>query len=147
MISIETLIKQYGTETYRLDKVLRSIDERDPVAAEEANLISEMISDLRFSMAWMRSGKNPGVRRGIEQTNIYYKNELLEELKSKEMSPAETQKLVYLLLALSRRERQCFLLHSAHGLTYAEISAKLELSRASVQRFVERARNKIQQGI
>lgn len=147
MISIETLIKQYGTETCQLEKFRRSLDGRDPLAAEEAETISGMISDLRFSMEWMRSGRQPGNRRGIEQTNIYYKNELYAELKEKTLSPVEKRNLVLLLLSLSGRERQCFLLHTAHGLTYSDIADRLKVSKATVQKFCSRARDKVGQGI
>ncbi|WP_370872441.1 sigma factor-like helix-turn-helix DNA-binding protein [Paenibacillus zeirhizosphaerae] len=45
--------------------------------------------------------------------------------------------------ALSDRERTCFLLHMAQGLTMQEISSKLVLSRRSVQVYITRAKDKI----
>lgn len=148
MISIEELIKQYSSEAHNLEKMRKKLlNGKTPIEQEEAETISEMLSDLRFSMEWMRVGRRPGQRRGIDKKNIYYQQELYAQLKNEPLNRDELKKLVFLLLSLSYRERQCYLLFNAHNLTYAEISVKLDLSRSTVQKFVERARNKVQQGI
>ncbi|MNC60468.1 putative RNA polymerase sigma factor FecI [compost metagenome] len=59
------------------------------------------------------------------------------------MTDTERLKMVEALLALSDRERTCFLLHMAQGLTLQEISHKLGVSKRSVQQYVDRAKEKI----
>ncbi|MNW11288.1 positive control sigma-like factor [compost metagenome] len=61
------------------------------------------------------------------------------------MGEAERLKLVDALLSLSDRERTCFLLHMAQGLTLLEISGKLNLSKNTVRMYVDRAKGKIKQ--
>ncbi|MNB80566.1 positive control sigma-like factor [compost metagenome] len=61
------------------------------------------------------------------------------------MTDAERLKMVEALLALSDRERTCFLLHMAQGLTLAAISDKLGVSKNTVRMYVDRAKIKISQ--
>ena len=48
-----------------------------------------------------------------------------------------------ILLCLSHRERQCYLLHMAEGWSLQEIADELKISKSTVQKYVERAKNKI----
>ena len=58
------------------------------------------------------------------------------------LSNDQKRKVVDVLLKLSPRERQCYILHVAYGLSYAEIALEMKVSKASVQKFVERAKVK-----
>ncbi|MFD2703845.1 sigma factor-like helix-turn-helix DNA-binding protein [Paenibacillus shunpengii] len=140
---IETLISQYATETYVLEKYRNSLDPDNPEQSEEAETVSGMISDMRYAMTWLKRGRRPGSRRGVEITDVYRQREIFIKLSGQGMTDAERLKLVEALLALSDRERTCFLLHMAQGLTLQEISHKLNLSKRSVQMYVDRAKVKI----
>jgi len=64
-----------------------------------------------------------------------------------QISEKRKRELARILLRLSERERQCFLLHAVEGLSYAEIAKELKLTRTAVQSYVERAKSKVRQGI
>lgn len=140
---IETLISQYATDSQILDKYRKGLDLDNPQEAEEADKVSEMLSDMRYALTWLKRGRRPGSRRGAEITDVYRQREIYIKLSGQEITDAERLKLVDALLALSDRERTCFLLHMAQGLTLLEISTKLKLSKRTVQDYVNRAKNKI----
>jgi RNA polymerase sigma factor (sigma-70 family) len=140
---IETLICQYATEAHTLERYRDALDLKDPAAAEEAETVSGMLADMRYALTWMRRGRRPGSRRGAERTDVYRQREIYIKLSAREITEAERLRLVDALLSLSDRERTCFLLHMAQGLTLQEISDKLELSKRSVQEYVFRAKGKI----
>lgn len=142
---IETLISQYATDSRALDNYRKSLDLDDPQEKEEAGTVSEMLSDMRYALTWLKRGRRPGSRRGIEITDVYRQREIYIKLSGKEITDAERLRLVDALLALSDRERTCFLLHMAQGLTLLEISSKLNLSRGAAYEYVKRAKAKLKQ--
>lgn len=141
------LIKEYTSGSYQLDKLRQSLDSGSATDKEDSKIVSGMVSDMRYALEWMRHGRRPGNRRGADRTDIYRQRELLEELRPAQIDEAERDKLVRVLLTLTERERTCFLLHMAQGLTFAEIGSNLNLSKASVQTFCKRARDKVQQAM
>ncbi len=146
MNGIQKLIMEYAKGAKDLEKYRGTLDLRIPLDAEEDVIISGMLSDMRYALEWMRKGKRPGNRRGADITDVYRQRELYTELQPMSLTTHDRNKLALILLELSTRERTCFLLHMAHGLTYQEISARLELSKRSIQEYVNRAKSKIQQG-
>ncbi|MBY9082371.1 sigma-70 family RNA polymerase sigma factor [Paenibacillus sp. HN-1] len=142
---IEDLIKQYSTETHTLERYRDSLDTGNTAGAEEAQTVSGMLADMRYALTWMRRGRRPGSRRGAERTDVYRQRAIFVQITGSKMTDTERLKMVEALLALSDRERTCFLLHMAQGLTLQEISHKLGVSRASVQDYVNRAKCKIKQ--
>ncbi|WP_168120968.1 sigma factor-like helix-turn-helix DNA-binding protein [Paenibacillus sp. HB172176] len=144
MSSITKLISEYTAGADQLDKLRLKLGEGSPVEQEDAKLVSGMLSDMRYALEWMKRGRRPGNRRGAERTDIYRQRELLEELRPLQDDEAVRSKLVYVLLLLTERERTCFLLHMAQGMTYDEIAVKLSISRSSVQTFCRRAKDKVQ---
>ncbi|WP_339787104.1 sigma-70 family RNA polymerase sigma factor [Paenibacillus sp. FSL R7-0313] len=142
---IETLISQYATDSRALDNYRKSLDLDDPQEKEEAGTVSEMLSDMRYALTWLKRGRRPGSRRGVEITDVYRQREIYIKLSGQEITDAERLRLVDSLLALSDRERTCFLLHMAQGLTLLEISHKLNLSRGAIYEYVKRAKAKLKQ--
>ncbi|AIQ45606.1 hypothetical protein R70723_06625 [Paenibacillus sp. FSL R7-0273] len=140
---IETLIGQYAAETHVLERYRDTLDLSVPAAAEEAETVSGMLADMRYALTWMRRGRRPGSRRGAERTDVYRQREIYIKLSAREITEAERLRLVDALLSLSDRERTCFLLHMAQGLTLQEISDKLELSKNTVRMYVDRAKHKV----
>lgn len=140
---IETLIGQYAAETHVLERYRDTLDLSTPAAAEEAETVSGMLADMRYALTWMRRGRRPGSRRGAERTDVYRQREIYIKLSAREITEAERLRLVDALLSLSDRERTCFLLHMAQGLTLQEISDKLRLSKNTVRDYVDRAKKKI----
>lgn len=144
MTTMAKLIKEYTSSAYQMDKLRRSLDSGSEADKEDAKIVSGMVSDMRYALEWMRHGRRPGNRRGAERTDIYRQRELLEELRPVQIDDAERDKLVRVLLTLTERERTCFLLHMAQGLTQEQIASILEITRSSVRIFVDRAKAKVQ---
>lgn len=155
---VEKLIKEYNVEKGQLqnyrDKLVPALkrDKFNTTKIDELQNVEDMIGDMNFALNWMRSGRRPGSRRGVDQRGVYKRTELVKAFPGivpdvNELTNEEKRKLVDTLMSLSARERQCFLLFVTGGLTYAEIADKLKVSRTSVQKFVERAKSKVQQGI
>lgn len=142
---ITELITQYSAGIRHLDRYRRSLDRSDPDQADEARTVSGMLSDMRYALDWMRRGRRPGSRRGADRHDIYRRRELLAG--TTELTEDEKRRLIDCVAVMTERELTCWLLHMAHGLTYSQISDRLGVSRASVQRFVERARDKVQRAI
>lgn len=142
---ITELITQYSAGIRHLDRYRRSLDRADPNQDDEARTVSGMLSDMRYALDWMRRGRRPGSRRGAERRDIYRRRELLASAEP--LTEDERQRLIDCVAVMTERELTCWLLHMAHGLTYSQISDRLGVSRASVQRFVERARDKVQRAI
>jgi len=140
-MNISDLIQQYTAGIKYLDQYRRSLDTSDPYAADEAKTVSDMLGDMRYALDWMRRGRRPGSRRGVERHDIYRRRELLASAEP--MTDEERRKLLDCVAVMTERELTCWLLHMAHGLTFAEIGDRLGLSRRTVQQYVERARKKV----
>lgn len=138
---IEKLIDEYSTGVRDLDRYRRSLDRTDPDQDDEARTISGMLSDMRYALDWMRRGRRPGSRKGADRRDIYRRRELLASAVP--LTDEERRKMLDCVAVMTERELTCWLLHMAHGLTYAEIGDRLGLARRTVQQYVERARNKV----
>lgn len=119
---------------------------------QDKNQINSMINDMSFSIDWMKTGRRPGNLRGIDKRSAYQRRALVDmdlfpsldiEPEQREINEEEKESLVNILIDLSHRERQCFLLHQAEGLSYSEIQKELGIGRSTVQKYVERAKEKI----
>jgi len=142
---IAELIVQYSQGIRHLDQYRQSLDRSDPDQADEARTVSGMLSDMRYALDWMRRGRRPGSRRGAERRDIYRRRELLASAEP--LTEEERQSLIDCVAVMTERELTCWLLHMAHGLTQSEIADRLGVTRTSVQQFIIRARDKIQQRI
>jgi RNA polymerase sigma-70 factor (ECF subfamily) len=140
-MSIAALIAEYTAGIKALNRYKKTLDRNDPAAAEEARTVSSMLSDMRYALEWMRRGRRPGSRRGAERHDVYRRRELLA--KTEPLTGEERQRLLDCMAVMTERELTCWLLHMAQGFTYAEIAARLNLSRRTVQQYVERARKKV----
>lgn len=119
----------------------------------EYKIVSGMISDLNYSIDWLKRGRRPGNRRGIERQSIYQRTALLDTTlfpaldlngeKEKPVDEKDKRAMIDILWTLSNRERQCYVLHMSYGMSYNEIAEELSVARGSVQKFVERAKKKV----
>lgn len=142
---VEELIEQYTFGVRDLERYRKSLDRTDLYEAEDAKTVSGMLSDMRYALDWMRRGRRPGSRRGAERRDIYRRRELLASVEP--LTEDERRRLIDCVAVMTERELTCWLLHMAHGLTQNEIADRLGVSRTSVQQFIIRARDKIQQRI
>jgi RNA polymerase sigma factor (sigma-70 family) len=139
-----------GLQAYR-DK-LDSI--RDPSIDDQndAEMVEEIIGDMNFALNWMRTGRRPGSRRGVESKGVYKRTAMLDkrlfpsldlEEKEKVLSDEERRKIADILWKMSERERTCYLLHASYGMSFADIGKELNISKGTVQGYVDRAKKKI----
>jgi len=140
-MNISDLIEQYTAGVRYLSQYHRSLDRSNPDEADESRTVAGMLSDMRYALDWMRRGRRPGSRKGAERRDIYRRRELLASAEP--LTEDERQRLIDCMAVMTERELTCWLLHMAHGLTYAEIGDRLKLSRRTVQQYVERAKQKV----
>lgn len=122
-----------------------------PEDEEEKHVINGMISDMSYALEWMKRGRRPGNLRGIERRSVYQRTALVDMnlFPSLDIEPertiteSEKKRLYEILVNLSDRERQCYLMHMSYGMSYSEIAEALNIARPTVQTFVERAQRKI----
>jgi positive control factor len=119
---------------------------------QDKSQINSMISEMTFALDWMKVGRRPGNMRGIDKRAAYQRRSLVDvellpsldiEPEPRELGESEKQALVNILVDLSHRERQCYLLHMAQGWSMQEIADELNIKKPSVQKFIDRAKNKI----
>ena len=142
---VEELIEQYTSGVRDLERYRKSLDRTDLYEAEDAKTVSGMLSDMRYALDWMRRGRRPGSRKGAERRDIYRRRELLAQVEP--LTEEERRRLIDCVAVMTERELTCWLLHMAHGLTQNEIADKMNISRASVRVYLERAKRKVQEKI
>jgi RNA polymerase sigma factor (sigma-70 family) len=153
---VEKLITEYGDAKQKLEGYKLKLDPLNPLQQEELNTVSGMIADMNYALEWLSSGRRPWTRRGIDSRDAYRRAALMDmdlfpavdfEPDEVEITHERKRQLVNVLLKMSKRERQCYLLHMAQGLSLAEIAKELNVSKASIQTHINRARGKVQQGL
>lgn len=119
--------------------------------------INSMVDSMEFSLEWMETGRQPGTFRGIDRNNAYrpkqYEDmdiipditeQLEEERGSLYMSTEQRRSLLQLFHNFSDRERECFIMYKAEQLSMSQIALKLGVSKATVQVYIRRAKEKVE---
>lgn len=153
---VERLIREYRDGKKALEEYRAKLNREDPADDVEYEIVTGMISDMQYALDWMRRGRRPGNRRGVERQSVYQRTALLDpelfpgldvEPDNRPLTDWEKRKIVDILWSMSARERQCFILHMSYGMSYADIAAELKISKRSVQEYISRAREKIYKNI
>ncbi|OAS21150.1 sigma factor-like helix-turn-helix DNA-binding protein [Paenibacillus oryzisoli] len=153
---VDTLTAQYTKGKSELEAYRKQIDRKDPQGKFEVTVVGGMISDMQYALEWMRKGRRPGSRRGIENSQVYLRHDFMDmdefpsldlEISESSLTDPQKKRILEILLQLSERERQCYILHLAYGRSMAEISVDLGLTKRTVQTFIDRAKAKIQKFI
>lgn len=159
MLWVKERLREYGKGKRTLEKYrAKLIGDNDPDrltdgVQEEVDVVSGMIADMNYAMEWMRSGRRPHSRKGIDKHDAYSKAvlmdmELFPIVKPEEeiaVSIEKKQQLAKILMTLSQRELQCYLLHMAQGMSLAEIGRELKITKRTVQFYIEKAKAKVDQ--
>ena len=124
---------------------------------EDEYKFNSMIDSVGFSLEWMETGRQPGMFRGIDRNNAYrpkqyedmdiipdIADQLEEERESLCMSSEQRKSLLHLFKTFSDRERQCFIMHEAEQMSMQKIALKLGITKATVQVYIKRAREKVE---
>ncbi len=157
MTWVKELQRQYVAGRRKLEKYREKLLAEEPseTVIREMEIVKGMIADMSYAIEWMRSGRQPNSARGADIRDAYKRSVLMDmdlipnappqqESRITEEQKAEVAKL---LLKLSERELQCYLLHISQGLSFSEIGKELKLAKSSVQQFVTRAKAKVAQAI
>lgn len=122
----------------------------------EREIIGGMISDCNYTIDWLRSGRRPGNRRGIERRSMEQRTFPIDPLYLQSyaqpaacgspttLSDSERFRIDEALHTLSEREKQAFIFHVALGFSLAQTAQEMGTSKSTVQKFIERARNKVE---
>ncbi|KZE67034.1 hypothetical protein AWM68_19785 [Fictibacillus phosphorivorans] len=149
---VENIKEEYNLSKKVLEEYREKLDLDNPKNKEEDKIVGEMISDMKYALDWLNRGRRPGNRRGADRRSVYQRTSLMEmdifpdlnlNHSKRFLQDDEKVMIVDVLLELSARERQCYLLHMAQGMSYAAIAEELNLSRRTIQQYVERAKAKI----
>ncbi|SDH70527.1 RNA polymerase sigma-70 factor, ECF subfamily [Aneurinibacillus thermoaerophilus] len=158
---MEQLKKEYSKAINQLRKLRESMDEEQKKA--EGSLIGGMISDLQFALDWMKSGRRPGNRRGVERLAAYQKEKLTDPIllqrycrsipydpyemighkKEDTITLDDKQRLEYAMSTLTAREKEIYLMSRGSGLTHDQIAQYLLISPGTVKTTIHRAEKKI----
>jgi len=155
----DRLIHEYTGGRQELRKYAERIDRDNPIEMQDLKRVNSMIESMSFSLEWMTTGRQPGTFRGVDEKAVYqrrsYENidlipdiaEQLEEndINKKHLFMTREEKLIMadILASFSLRERQCYILHVAQGLSWSKIANELGVSKSMVQQSICRARKKI----
>lgn len=125
----------------------------------EKNALAASVSDLEYSIEWMQTGYPPGYRRPMERRSISQRTKVwdpqwMEHLTAyefefevaevgRQLTREEEWMIEDALRNLSERERQCYVLHHAIGMSMQSIAHEMDIKKGSVQVMLRRADDKI----
>lgn len=156
---INQLIEEYQDGKNKLKDTYNNLNESEKDNSDKI-LINSMLESMEFSLNWMKTGRQPGLEGGIESRSVYQKKlyesmdiipditeGLIEEREKLYLDTKQRELLLKLFNTLSDREKQCFILHEAEQLSMSEIGKKLNVSKTTVQSYINRARKKVEEVI
>lgn len=150
------LIPQYEEGLRELGVMHDNLTDSEYDRIDESQ-INSMIDSMGFSLEWMETGRQPGLYRGVDKRDAYrvkqydemdvipdITEELRKERESFYLSATQKAKLLHLFHSFSDRERQCYVMYEAEQLSMGKIADYLGISKASVQVYIKRAREKVE---
>jgi DNA-directed RNA polymerase specialized sigma24 family protein len=126
---------------------------------EDRKHLADMIADCEFITEWLSTGRRPGSRRGIDRRSVYELTKVWDPEWFEDFIPPVAATAEYeitlsdefnidgALTSLSERERQCYVLHVGFDYTMMQVAHELQITKASVQTHINRAKQKIEQNI
>ena len=148
---VDKLIIEYEDGRKGLNDMKEQLGDSELDKLDKTQL-NGMINDMSYSIEWMKKGRRPGNLRGIDKRSAYQRRILLDmelfpsidiQPKPRELTEVEKKAIINILVDLSHRERQCYLMHFANGWSLQEIANELNISKSTVQKYLERSKNKI----
>lgn len=133
--------------------------ERIAIIKSDRSHYSSMLSDLKYAIEWMKTGRKPGLMRGAENLAayqreisidpnrfLYMQSKEVENKTEKEIKVLE-DKVLDLLWFLTKRERAVYMLANGYGFSVAEVAAFTNIATGTVYSLLDRARKKIRKNI
>jgi positive control factor len=160
-MGMEDLLKGYRSTLRHIEELKENARDEDKV------VLGGMASDLQYAIEWMRTGRRPGNKRGIERRAAYQRDKLIDPLVMQkffrsidtnpyewidqqpisQISENEKERIEDALCVLTNQEKEMYLMSRGHCLTYAQIAEYFKVSKGTVQTTVERAEKKISKRI
>lgn len=154
---MRVLIAEYR-KSLRLAKTMkRDLDKKinpSPQDIDDKKVIAGMVSDLEFAIEWLKSGRNPDARRGIDKNGVYLTDPAvldafpvhnLYKAAAREITSLENEIIEDALCTLTEREKDVFMMIKVEGLTFEYTAELLGIKKSTVQSHLERAEKKIEQ--
>lgn len=121
--------------------------------AENRNLYSGMVNNLKEAIQWMENGRDPQAYRGADRIDAYVMDHKLLEIMAanpvievsveRKLTDDERWMLEDALAGLTPNERKAFKLVRADRMTFEEVARKMRVQKGTIQKYVERAEKKI----
>ena len=153
------LLKQYKQAKRELIEMLKGLGNSQQDKNDKTQ-INSMIDSVTHIIKWIETGRNPYFEQGIDASRIYhvhyYKDmdilpdiytEMKKEREELDLTSEQRRALIKIFNLWSERERECFIMHVGEGKSMSEISNVLGISKASVQMYIRRAREKVEKVI
>lgn len=129
------------------------------IISEQVSLYNRMLSDVQLAIDWLRLGHNPGPRRGIHRMSLDQLTIPVDPLRMQSyaqpeacgspttITDSERYQIDDALSTLSKREKQCYVLK--YGMCYSmqQIAEELNISKGTVQEYVEKAEQKVKDSV
>lgn len=145
------LIDEYSTTMHELQNYHDKVS-KENIAEREA--VNRLISNLSYSLTWMRKGKEPGNQKDWGNRSVYQLTTFEPDMdlypclelepERERVSEEDKNRIVDALMTLSVRERQVFILAEGYGLSQRQVAAELGVSRSTVKTNSQRAKKKLQ---
>ena len=164
---VRSLQEQARSEKKRLEDIkLKDLTEHDRTRKSEVNrelnVLGGMVSDLKYAIQWMKTGRNPdNLRRGaerpyrtiwdpsiIEQWHNSKDDDPYDMIGRKEIQPMvvteeELFKIDEAMCTCTEREKLYFKLARVDYVSLQEIADKFGVSKSTVQTTIKRAEEKM----
>lgn len=151
----DDLILEYDKGREQLKELINQLGDSDNDAIDKT-LLNSMREDMTYVIDWLEYGRQPGIHRGADIRSVYQiqyledmdlipdiTNQIAEERDELYLEDYEREVLAKLFVKLSRRERQCFIMHVGQRKSMNEVAEELGISKSSVQEYLNRTRDKV----
>jgi len=137
-------------------KELRDMHEQlgsDEISKEDKKQINSMIDSMTYSVDWMKTGREPDTYRGADKWGAYQRH-FIEDMdiypsldvfpqEERELTEEERRAITSMLLRLSPRERQCYILRTAYLWKFEEIAKELGITKQTAHQYHTKAEKKL----
>lgn len=145
---MDELIKQYRDSLRNVRNLQLRADLGD------RKILSGMASDLQYAIEWMRTGRRPGNRRGVERLAAYQREKPVDPIvlqnyysaatgNSGAISESDRKRIEEALQCLTRLEREIYLMARGQCLSRSEIARLLGVGKGTVNNVLTRADKKL----
>lgn len=158
---MKQLIEEYRLSLDKIQQGQKKLIQKNQQSEEDIEdlrLLKSMERDLRWTLTWLETGRQPSNQRGIENRATYQREVFWSQLFEKEQRQIEWQEsqrtryihrenewLEKMLSYLSTSEYEAFVAVRGEGLSFAQTALLLHCSKSTVQSYVKRAEKKLRQ--